>query len=152
MIQEWSLTHRLRGRSVVYLHHDARSGKPRGTSMREVVLDTMIGLKRHQPRNGQPLPENETAFEIIFTKAREFFGSDAAPMIARVSTASGTVEWRSKSVTQATHDQIAALREAGFSQRDIARELGLTQGRVSQILSQGRERQAIAGARARLPH
>ena len=152
VIQEWSLKHRLRGRSVVYLHHDARSGKPRGTSMREVVLDTMIGLKRHQPRNGEPLPENETAFEIIFTKAREFFGSDAAPMIARVSTASGTVEWRSESVTQATHDQIAALREAGYRQRDIARELGLTQGRVSQILSQGRERQAIAGARARLPH
>ena len=55
-------------------------------------------------------------------------------------------------VTQTTHDQIAALREAGYRQRDIARELGLTQGRVSQILSQGRERQAIAGVRARLPH
>ena len=120
--------------------------------MREVVLDTMIGLKRRQPRNGEPMPENETALEITFTKAREFFGSDAAPMIAHVSTASGTVEWRSESVTQARHDQIAALSEAGFSQRDIAREVGLTQGRVSQILRDVRERQAIAGAGARLTH
>ena len=152
VIQEWSLGHRLRGRSVLYLHHDARSGRPRGTSMREVVLDTMIGLKRRQPRNGEPMPENETALEITFTKAREFFGSDAAPMIAHVSTASGTVEWRSESVTQARHDQIAALSEAGFSQRDIAREVGLTQGRVSRILRDVRERQAIAGARARLTH
>ena len=101
--------------------------------MREVVLDTMIGLKRRQPRNGEPMPENETALEITFTKAREFFGSDAAPMIAHVSTASGSVEWRSELVTQARHDQIATLSEAGFSQRDIAREVGLTQGRVSRI-------------------
>ena len=152
VIQEWSLWHRLRGRSVLYLHHDGRSGRPRGTSMREVVLDTMIGLKRRQPRNGEPMPENETALEITFTKAREFFGSDAAPMIAHVSTASGSVEWRSELVTQARHDQIAALSEAGFNQSYIAREVGLTQGRVSQILRDVRERQAIAGAGARLTH
>ena len=67
-IQDWSLTHRARGRAVIYLHHHGRSGNPRGTSAREIVLDARIKLVR----DAELTTETETAFKLEFPKAREF--------------------------------------------------------------------------------
>ena len=92
-IQEWSLKHRARGRAVIYLHHHGRSGNPRGTSAREIVLDTRIKLVRDDTLS----TENESALRLEFPKAREFYGNDAAPMIAFLSTLGGVVTWRRKS-------------------------------------------------------
>jgi RecA-family ATPase len=52
-VQDWVLTQRARGRSVVLLHHDGKGGQQRGTSKKEDVLDTVIQLvspKDHSPR------------------------------------------------------------------------------------------------------
>lgn len=97
-IQDWSLTHRANGRAVIYLHHHGRSGNPRGTSAREIVLDSRIKLTRDEMASN----ENETAFRLEFPKSREFFGRDTAPMMAFLSTQSGTVEWRREAVQTAT--------------------------------------------------
>jgi putative DNA primase/helicase len=133
VIQEWSLGHRLRGRSVLFLHHDSRTGKPRGTSMREVVLDTMIHMVRQVPRSADAIAENESVFALTFTKSREFFGESAAPMILRMSTESGTVQWRSE---DGMNDKAVELASKGVKQVDIATQLNISQGRVSQILKQ----------------
>jgi len=52
-------------------HHEGRNtGYQRGTSKREDALDSMIGLKK---RDGLDT-EDTSAFELKFTKAREFYG------------------------------------------------------------------------------
>jgi putative DNA primase/helicase len=129
-IQEWSLKHRARGRAVIYLHHHGRSGNPRGTSAREIVLDTRIKLVRDDTLS----TENESALRLEFPKAREFYGNDAAPMIAFLSTRGGVVTWRRESVKDNTRERVAELRKQGWKQTDIAKELGLSKGRISQIV------------------
>ena len=45
-VQDWALGHRRAGRSVLFIHHAGKGGLQRGTSRREDVLDTVIGLRR----------------------------------------------------------------------------------------------------------
>ncbi len=80
--------------------------------------------------------DGETAFKLEFPKAREFFGADAAPMIAYLSTQSGTVAWRRETVKASTRERVKERVAQGMSQADIAKELGVTKGRVSQILKE----------------
>jgi putative DNA primase/helicase len=69
-IQEWALKHRGEGRTIIFVVHEGRNNKPRGTSKREDVLDTMIGL-RPQPNEGD---DDCTTIKLEFTKHRGFFG------------------------------------------------------------------------------
>ena len=118
-VQDWALEHRSRGRSFVFAHHDSRGNKPRGHSKKEDILDTMIQLKLC---DAQP-NEDETALELHFTKSRSFFGADAASMIVRLSTKSGTVEWVAESIKETTRNRVAELLDEGWQQVDIAKEL-----------------------------
>jgi putative DNA primase/helicase len=129
-IQNWSLTHRARGRAVIYVHHQGRSGKPRGTSAREIVLDARIKLTHELDLS----TDTDTAFKLEFPKAREMYGADAAPMIVFLTTQSGHVEWRGETVRDNTRDRVAELSQQGWKQADIAKELDLTRGRISQIM------------------
>jgi putative DNA primase/helicase len=128
-IQDWSLRHRARGRAVIYLHHHGRSGNPRGTSSREIVLDARLKLTRDE----EVTTEHETAFKVEFVKAREFYGADVASMLAFLSTQSGVTEWRRESVKDNTRERVRKMLADGMKQADIAKELGLTKGRISQI-------------------
>jgi hypothetical protein len=129
-MQEWSLTHRAVGRTVIYLHHAGRSGKARGTSMREVPLDASLHLKPL----GDESTDTETAIDLRFHKARHFFGADVKPQIVRFGTASGTIEWRGEPVVTPNAERVAELVEEGCNQSYIASKLKLTKGRVSQIV------------------
>lgn len=128
-IQDWALSHRGQGRTILFVHHEGRSNKPRGTSKREDILDTMIGL-RARPRSEE---DTDSAFDLTFTKAREFYGKDAAPLLVRLSIEAGTVEWTCQSAEQDKRERVAELLTKGWKGVDIAKELGLTKGRISQI-------------------
>jgi putative DNA primase/helicase len=131
-IQDWSLTHRARGRAIIYLHHQGRSNKPRGTSGREIVLDSRISLKY----DAEQTTADETAFQLVFPKAREFFGVEAEPLVTYLSTRSGTVTWRRESVKDNTRERVRELMDAGWKQTAIATELQLSRGRISQIVKE----------------
>jgi len=60
-IQDWLLQHRWRGRTVILVHHQGRSGLSRGTSKREDVMDTMIGLRKMTD-------DDATAPTIVFSR------------------------------------------------------------------------------------
>jgi hypothetical protein len=65
-MQEWILRLRKRGLAVLLVHHSCKSGEQRGTSRREDVLDTVIGLRRsedYEPRQG-------ARFEVHVEKSR----------------------------------------------------------------------------------
>ena len=132
-IQDWLLTWRWRGLSIILLHHEGKSGKPRGTSKREDVIDTMLGLRllEEQSEEGQ-----RSVFELRFTKHRDFFGEAAAPMHLEFQVVAGRMLWSPKKIKDVRKEQIRTLLEAGLSQVKIGKELGLSRGRVSQIVQQ----------------
>jgi putative DNA primase/helicase len=135
-IQDWSLKHRAKGRAVIYLHHQGRSGNPRGTSSREIVLDSRIKLT-WKPDAGNE-ERRETAFQLEYPKAREFFGAEAAPKMLYLSTPGGVVKWRWEPLQASNRERVKALSASGMSPSEIAKELKLTKGRVSQIMSEDR--------------
>ena len=134
-IQTWSLRHRAKGRAIIYLHHQGRSGNPRGTSSREIVLDARIKLERDYEAS----TDARSSFKLEFPKSRDFWGKDAAPMLIHLATTSGTVEWSHETVRDHTKERIRTLRDQGFKQKAIAKELGLTEARISQIVKQLQE-------------
>jgi putative DNA primase/helicase len=93
-IQPWLMQHRWQGRSVILIQHEGRSGKPRGTTKREDVLDTIIGLKQREPEADEVPSETESSYELVFTKYRHFFGKDAAPLVLHLGVTTGRVRWR----------------------------------------------------------
>ena len=86
-LQAWLLQHRWQGRTVILVHHENRTGKPRGTSKREDVLDTMIGLRKVTDESA----EEDSTFQLTFTKSRDFYGKDSEPMLVRLSMKEGRV-------------------------------------------------------------
>ena len=129
-VQDWLLSHRFQGRTIILIHHEGKSGSPRGTSKREDVLDTIIRLKERRDLAA----DDEAAFELSFTKTREFHGIDAASLILRLSTKSGSAVWTHELERDHSRERASALRKQGMTQQQIADELEITQGRVSQIL------------------
>src|SRR5262249_32900408 len=117
-IQDWLLSLRKRGISVLMLHHSGRSGLQRGTSKREDTLDTSIKLV--QPPDYEP--KDGARFEIHFDKWRgDPQGSE--PIEAKYETIDGNAEWTWKKCTDALTDRIATMLNEGLSQREISREL-----------------------------
>jgi putative DNA primase/helicase len=136
-IADWLMSHRWKGRSTILVHHEGRSGKPRGTSKREDILDTMINLANRVPKPGEEVNEYESVFDLNYTKHRDFFGPDAAPLVMRLTTKSGKAEWEVEAQAEDLRSRIVKFLKAGWKQRDIAKELGVTEGRVSQLKPSG---------------
>jgi len=128
-VQNWMLKQRFRGRTILLAHHEGKTGKQRGTSKREDVLDVMVGLKLRSDLAS----ESETVFELNFTKARSFFGADATPRVMRLSTTSETVTWTHEGKEASKAERVAEMLEQGYEPSAIMDETGLTKGRISQI-------------------
>lgn len=84
-VQDWALSHRRAGRSLVFEHHAGKGGDQRGTSKREDVLDSVISLRR--PRDYRS--DEGARFEVHFEKHRGFYGADAEPFEARYEERDG---------------------------------------------------------------
>ena len=129
-IQEWLLSLRRRGMSVLMIHHSGKGGQQRGTSRREDILDTVISLKR--PRDYEP--EQGARFEVHYEKARTFHGADAEAFEAHLSTTWGQLAWTVKSLGDVLTEQIVQLKKEGLSDREIAAELGISKSNVNRRL------------------
>ncbi len=134
-VQDWSLKHRGRGRAVIFLHHQGKGGSQLGTVGREIVLDTRLTM-RDDP---DLATDDASAFRIEFSKGRDLFGADRAPITAFLSTSAGVVEWRAEPVCDEKAERRERVREMvseGKSTGEIAKEVGISKGRVSQIRKQ----------------
>jgi hypothetical protein len=141
-LQEWLLSLRRRGVSVLMLHHSGKAGLQRGTSKREDVLDVVLQL-RH------PTDYKMTdgcRFELEFEKHRLYRGGDAlAPIEARYEVIDGRALWTWRSCETATTERVAALLSSGLKQRDIAAELKLSLGSVTYHVKKARA-QGLVGS------
>jgi putative DNA primase/helicase len=134
-IQRWLIWHRCRGRTIVLIHHEGRSGLPRGTSNREVTLDTTVRLQSIDSEVDSE-QDDTSSFRLSFSKRREFIGN--VPLILRLSTASGVDQWSWEQERDITREQVLELAQAGMKQADIAKAVGLKQPQVSKILAKAK--------------
>ena len=123
-----------------FIHHSNKDGKQRGTSRREDVLDTVIGL-RHP---GSYDPEQGAVFEVHFEKSRGFAGNDAKPFEARLQTDErGGLIWTYRTIEESTYDQVCKLANEGLTQKEITQELGLHKSSVSRHIKRGKSESDI---------
>lgn len=127
-VQEWALWLRTRGISVLFVHHSSKSGLQRGTSRREDVLDTVIGLRRPVDYR----PDEGAKFVIHFEKARGIYGDDVKPFEAALITSpDGKQQWIIKDLEESLTEKVAKLLNEGVPQYEIVEELKISKGTVS---------------------
>lgn len=134
-IQEWVLSLRKSGKSVLFVHHAGKGGQQRGTSKREDILDTVIALRRpaeYEPTEG-------ARFEVHIEKGREVKGDDAKPFEARLDVREDAAYWTVRSIEDQHIDVVIRLTKEGMNVRDIADELKLSKSKVNRLQKNARE-------------
>ncbi len=131
VVQEWLLCLRKLGKTVLIIHHAGKSGKQRGTSKKEDVLDTVMALRKPKDWSAS----NGARFEIHYEKNRGFEGDDAKSFEASLVTSlNGVSEWVYKNVEGGKKEEAFKLKEEGMNITEIAEELEVNKSTVSRWL------------------
>jgi putative DNA primase/helicase len=120
-LQQWALSLRRAGKSLLFVHHQGKGGAQRGTSKREDILDVVIGLKRPSDYK----PSEGSRFEVHFEKARSFFGDDAEPFEAMLQVVDHVAHWTTRSLDPREAEMIELYRQ-GKSIGQVAKALGVS--------------------------
>lgn len=139
-LQEWFLTLRRRGISVLLIHHSNKNGGQRGTSRKEDLLDTIITLRKPESYN----PKEGARFEVHYEKARGFYGEEARPFEAWLKDEDGKMTWQVQEIEDLQLNRLIDLHKDGLKQREIAQELGLGLGTVNRWIKCAKEEGKIA--------
>jgi putative DNA primase/helicase len=140
-VQQWILSLRAAGKSVLLVHHAGKGGQQRGASKKEDILDTVIGLRRP----AEYTPDQGAVFEVHLEKARGLFGDEAQPFEAKLEDREGMAVWTTQPLTEATHDKVVRLAEEGLQQKEIAEELELNKSTVSRHLKRAKASGELEG-------
>jgi hypothetical protein len=137
-INSWLLDLRFSGITTALLHHTGKGGDQRGTSAREDNLDCSLTL--WQPY--RYVPEDGARFICSFKKAR--VATSDLPLIADTQfrlteDQDGCLVWAWENVRKETRKEILRLSDEGHKGTDIAAALGITRGRVSQVIKKATE-------------
>lgn len=126
-IQSWAFKQRSAGKTIIFIHHTAKSGDQFGTSTKENCMDLVVSLKAGR----DPFSVTGAQFELHYTKYRDVLASDVPPLsVACVKTEDGSF-WNWSPLSQSLEDKLLALKAAGLSKRDAAKELCLSLYEVS---------------------
>ena len=135
VVVNWLLSLRRRGKTVIGVHHAGKDKSGyRGSSRLLDCVDTAISL---QAVNSDQIEDNEDAaqrFKIVYQKARAFGGKDRATY--EVTLADEIFSYRSIEVC--TLDKIRECLDANMSQREIAKELLISQTTVHRLIKKAR--------------
>ncbi len=128
-MQEWLLSLRRRGFSVLLVHHAGKGGNQRGTSKREDCLDTVICLKRPPDYRA----EDGARFEVHLEKARGVVGEDAKPFESRLEVWDGAAAWMTRDIEDRELEQVIELTREGLTVRDIEKETDISRSKVGRL-------------------
>jgi hypothetical protein len=124
---QWLLSLRFAGVSSILFHHVSKKGDQRGTSSREDNIDCSILLKHP---NGYT-PDEGCRFVVHFTKNR--VKSNEHHLITDLEFKYKSGKWHWEHAQKDVKFDVYQLLNDGISQAKIAKELGLSAGRISQI-------------------
>ncbi len=128
-VQPWALKHRSAGRAVLFVDHDGKTGKSfRGTSKKADVMDVVLHLKRPDDYD----PTEGARFVVHTSKSR--LGPALSDFEARLEINDKGAVWRFKRI-ETRQSQVRRLKDVGLTVREIAKELGVSVGTVSNDLS-----------------
>ena len=130
-VQNWLLKLRRKGRTIIIIHHSNKSKAQRGTSKREDVLDLVLNLR--EPSGDEA--DGGARFEVHFEKARGLTGDVVRPFEAHLKIEDGVARWSIRAIEDARGDEIAELKAAGKSVREIALETGIPRSTVQRALA-----------------
>jgi putative DNA primase/helicase len=128
-LQQWCLSLRRRGVSVLLDHHSGKSGAQRGTSRREDVLDTVLALRHPEDYS----PADGLRVEVHLEKGRGIHGDAAQPFEVTMETPGGRAIWMTRDIEAARETRVKGLLDAGMTVRDIATETSLSKSAVQRI-------------------
>lgn len=135
LAQEWLLSLRRKGLSVIFLHHAGKGGAQRGTSKKEDVLDTVIALRRPEDYD----PTEGARVSVHFEKARSLHGQGVEPFEAGLTNdPENGLSWTLREV-ESLEERILTLAREKFSQRVIAQEVGVGLATVCRVLKRAKE-------------
>ena len=143
-IQNWLLSLRSMGKSVLLIHHAGKGGQQRGTSRREDVLDTIINLKR--PTDYKE--EEGVRIEFHFEKCRSLLGDDVKAFEAKLESKANKEDvqlhkWTWKSLKDSTYESVLRLANEGLDNWEISKELEIHKSTVSRYVQSGKGKGAI---------
>lgn len=126
-LQTWALRHRAQGRSILFIHHSGKNGNQRGTSHKEDVLDTVIGLRKPSDYN----PSQGARFEVHIEKGRGIYGDAANAFEAKLDVdAHHQPVWTTVDLESSMDAKMEDLLSIGMNATDVARELGIHRSTV----------------------
>jgi hypothetical protein len=135
-INQWFLELRFAGITTVFLHHEGKEGKQRGTSAREDNINIAVRLKRPHDYT----PEDGARFIVHFDKGR--IRTRDLPLIADtefklIQDATGQSMWTCSNIRAETTKEILRLLDEGLIQSAAAESLQVSQGTVSKARIRG---------------
>lgn len=143
-INQWLLKLRSVGISTFFLHHPGKGGSQRGTSGREDNIDISILLEK--PKNY--VPTDGARFIVKFEKARirnkDLYLTAETEFSLEVEENDSYV-WTFAPLKKQNKVEVIKMLDAAIPANDIAKELGVTKGRVSQIKNEAIKEGLITG-------
>jgi hypothetical protein len=130
-IQHWLLSLRRSGVSVLFVHHAGKSGKQRGTSRREDVVDTVLALKRPEEYD----PSEGAKFVVHYEKNRGFCGDASKSFEVKMEITNNVAHWECSKVKPNTREQVIDLYKGGIAQCEIAETVGIHKSTVSRHIA-----------------
>lgn len=130
--QPWLIARRGEGKAIVLIHHSGKNMTQRGTSTKEDVLDVVINLKK-----SFKVGSDNTCMELIFEKHRNLKAGEHDSLFVELLTLEdGKMAWVYRSLENECEAKILDFREMGFSEAQIAKDLGLSRYQVRKILKE----------------
>ena len=122
--QDWLLSLRAKGKTILIIDHAGKNGTNRGASAKQDVLETVISLKH--PSDYEP--EQGARFIISVDKNRN------ANPIETIEVHLASDGWKVSDAKETRDQRILELKKTDMSQTEIADEIGCNKSTVSRVL------------------
>lgn len=132
-VQEWALSLRKKGITIIFIHHAGKKGEQRGTSAREDLMHTVIGMKK--PADYSQHEGLRT--EIVFEKIRRYEGAAGLfPFELKMeSDDRGGIRWLERPLVEIVEARVKELHGMNMKVAEIAEECHLSRYQVYRIIN-----------------
>ena len=129
-VQEWLLSLRRRGISVLFLHHQGKGGTQRGWSGREDILNLTLALRT--PANYER--DQGLRCEVHIEKLRgKGSGAAVQPFELQAESVNGATVWTMRPLREVIEKQAFEMFERGEKNRDIETVLRLNRFQIYRL-------------------